>query len=129
MTTSPTLDVGIGRGRAFSCFFLLIVLFVLSLLHNVESFKPLSYCDNHSFFVDSVCFLDNINKRTNTTDTPQLYQDLLQMFTEYQIPSDHMTFDGVKSTSSADKVANVKHHVVRSSANNSDEKAFWDSNW
>jgi len=41
----------------------------------------------------------------------QLMQDLMSLFVEYQIPSDLLSFDGIKDTAAGDRVEAVKGHV------------------
>ncbi|CAM9610981.1 unnamed protein product, partial [Choristocarpus tenellus] len=42
----------------------------------------------------------------------QLTQDLMQLFIEYQVPSDLLTFDGHEGSSLEDKLLTVKGHVT-----------------
>lgn len=46
----------------------------------------------------------------------QLSQDLLQLFMEYQIPSDLLSYDGPAEAPAPEKLARVAHHVSRMQA-------------
>jgi hypothetical protein len=41
----------------------------------------------------------------------QLTQDLMRLFTEYQIPKDLMSFDGSDSASASERLEAVRRHV------------------